>query len=65
MMWEYEFFIKELNNQVEEENKEQQSQMDKFGIDKISKMTDPKRYQTNTSVPKFESPKIPNININM
>lgn len=64
-MWEYELFIKELNNQVEEENKDQQAQMDKYGVDKYSKMADPKNMQKMTSMPKFETPHIPNINIKL
>lgn len=64
-MWEYELFIKELNNQVEEENKDQQAQMDKYGVDKYSKMADPKNMQKMTTMPKFETPRIPNINVKL
>lgn len=64
-MWEYELFIKELNNQVEEENKDQQAQMDKYGVDKYSKMADPKNMQKMTTMPKFETPHVPNINIKL
>lgn len=67
MMWEYEYFMRELNNQVEDENKEQQTQMDKYGVDKFSKMADPKNMQKMnpmSQMPKFETPRIPNITIN-
>lgn len=53
-MWEYEMFIDELNDQVKEENKKQQEEMDKYHIDDYRKMTNPKNLQ---------SPKMPSFNM--
>ena len=41
-MWEYELFIEKLNNQVKEENKKQQEEMDKYHIDDYRRLADPK-----------------------
>ena len=43
--WEYELFVKEINQAVKEENERNQKEMDKAGIDKAKKMSDPKNYQ--------------------
>lgn len=53
--WEYEIFMKEINNAVKEENERNQKEMDKAGVDKAQKMSDPKyieRMQQN-SMPKM------------
>lgn len=39
--WEYELFMKEINNAVKEENDRNQKEMDKAGYDKAQKMSDP------------------------
>ena len=57
-MWEYEMFIEELNDQVKEENKRQQDEMDKYHINDIQKMTNPKNMNSMMN-PKM--PKMPNI----
>lgn len=56
--WEYEYYVRYINDLVKEENKEQQSQMDKAGV---SKYTNPKNINKMTN-PKMPSmPKIPNM----
>ena len=43
--WEYELFVKEINQAVKEENERNQKEMDKAGIDKAKKMSDPNLYR--------------------
>lgn len=54
-MWEYELFIKYLNESVEEENKSQQAEMDKYKINDYKKMADPSRMNKNMFQPKMPS----------
>jgi len=54
-MWEYELFLAELNDQIKEENKQQQTEMDKYHIDDYRKMTDPK------NISKMNNPKMPKM----
>ena len=54
-MWEYELFLQELNEQVKEENKKQQDEMDKYHINDYKKMTDPKNMNNMMSQPKMPS----------
>ena len=58
--WEYELFIKEINNIVKEENERNKKEMDKAGYDK---MNDPNymKKMANSQMPKM--PSMPNINI--
>lgn len=39
--WEYELFMKEINNAVKEENERNQQEMDKYNIDKYKNMSNP------------------------
>ena len=39
--WEYELFMQELNRMVKEENEKNKQEMDKAGLDKAQKMSDP------------------------
>ena len=61
--WEYELFMKEINQAVKEENERNQKEMDKAGIDKARKMGDPKNIQKmqNQSIPKM--PNLGSFNI--
>ena len=64
--WEYEIFMKELNEAVKEENERNQKEMDKSGIDKAQKMSNPKyieRMQQNSipKMPDFGSFKMPSM----
>ena len=43
--WEYELFMKEINQAVKEENERNKAEMDKAGYDKAQKMSDPKYAQ--------------------
>ena len=43
--WEYELFLKELNNIVKEENAKNQQEMDKAGYKDAQKMANPKYAQ--------------------
>ena len=55
-MWEYELFLQELNNQVKEENKQQEAEMEKYHINDYRKMADPKNMNSmmkGPSMPKF------------
>ena len=54
-MWEYEIFIKELNEQVKEENKKQESEMDKYHVSDYQKMANPRNMQ------KMMQPKMPSM----
>jgi hypothetical protein len=61
--WEYELFMKEINQAVKEENERNQKEMDKSGYDKAQKMSDPKyieRMQRQYN-PKMSSMKMPKI----
>ena len=59
-MWEYELFMKILNNTIEAENKQQQKEMDKYDIDSYRKMASPSNLNKMT-----QTPKMPSMNINM
>lgn len=48
-MWEYELFIRELNELVEEENNQQKKEMDKYHVNDYMKMSNPKNMQQNMS----------------
>lgn len=54
--WEYELFMKEINQAVKEENERNQKEMDKAGLDKAQKMSDPKYIQ---KTQKQYEPKMP------
>lgn len=54
-MWEYELFIKELNEQVQQENKQQQSEMDKYHVNDYMRAANPKNIQ------KMTQPKMPDL----
>lgn len=54
--WEYEMFIKELSDLVEQENKQQEEQLDKYHV---KDLTDPKRVDRMTAAPKM--PKMPSF----
>lgn len=61
-MWEYEMFMKELNDQVQEENEKQQGEMKKYNLDKAMKMTDPSYMKKQQEA---YTPKIPSMNFSM
>lgn len=54
-MWEYELWIDALNNQIKDENEAQQSEMDKYDVDKYKKMAEnPGRMMPNMSNMKMD-----------
>ena len=55
-MWEYEMFIKYLNDMVKEENDDQQKKMDVYKINDYLRMAKPSNMSKMT-------PKIPTVNI--
>lgn len=59
--WEYELFMKEINNAVKEENERNQKEMDKVGLDKAQKMSDPKYAQRMAQNQMPKMPKMPQL----
>ena len=56
--WEYELFMREINQAVKEENERNKAEMDKAGYDKAQKMSDPKYAQ---KMAQNQMPKMPNM----
>lgn len=63
--WEYELFIKELNNIVKEENDKNQAEMDKAGLNDAKKMSNPNYISKmqQSAMPKMPSFNVPSINM--
>ena len=64
--WEYELFLKEINNIVKEENKRNQQEMDKAGYKDVKKMSDPNYSQRMankhmSSMNNFKIPSMPSM----
>lgn len=59
-MWEYEMFMKILNEAVDKENKDQQKEMDKYDMDSYRKMADPKNMNKMMN-PQMSMPKSLNV----
>lgn len=59
-MWEFNLFVKYINDAVKEENDQQKQEMSKYNVDEYMKMSNPKNIQKMTH---YESPKMPNISI--
>lgn len=59
-MWEYEMFIREMNNQVKDENKQQQDEMDKYHVNDYMKAANPKNINkmAQPKMPSFKMPKM-------
>ena len=57
-MWEYEMYMEELQNLIQEENERNQEQMDKAGVGNVQKMTNPRNLQkmTNPKMPEIKMP---------
>jgi hypothetical protein len=60
-MWEYEMFMKTLNEVVKEENKKQKDEMEKYDIDSYKKMANPSNMNKmmNPTMPKMPSMNMP------
>lgn len=61
--WEYELFMKEINQAVKEENERNKAEMDKAGYNKAQKMSDPKYLEQmqKQSMPKMNDFKMPSM----
>ena len=59
--WEYELFMREINQAVKEENERNKAEMDKAGYDKAQKMSDPKYAQRMAQSQIGKTPKMPNM----
>jgi hypothetical protein len=55
-MWEYELFLKYLNDSIKEENDRQEKEMSKYKIDDYKKASDPSRFGKS-----FQQPKMPSM----
>lgn len=55
-MWEYELFLKYLNDAIKEENEKQESEMSKYKIDDYKKAADPSKLNKG-----FQPPKMPSM----
>lgn len=59
--WEYELFMKEINQAVKEENDRNKKEMDNAGIDKVQKMSDPKYMQSMQNKYTTKMPSMPSM----
>lgn len=59
--WEYELFVKQVNDIVKDENEKNKQELDKAGIKDAQKMSNP---NTLRKMQQSAIPKMPNININ-
>lgn len=55
-VWEYELFMKHLNNLIKEDNDQQKSESDRYNMDKYTKMASP------SNINKMTKGMMPNIN---
>lgn len=65
--WELEYYIKELEKMVAEENEENQNEVNKAGIGKLGQMADPKNMSKmmSAATPKLPDIKMPSISMKM
>ena len=65
--WELEYYIKELEKMVAEENEENQNEVNKAGIGKLGQIADPKNMSKmmSAATPKLPDIKMPSINMKM
>lgn len=59
--WEYELFMKELNNLVKEENERNEKEMNESGLNKAKKMSDPSNINKMQQSSMRNVPKMPNV----
>lgn len=60
--WEFELYIKTLNELVEEENEGNQKEMDKYHVNEYMNMAKPKNIQKMTQTPDFSKFNMSNFN---
>ena len=58
-MWEYEYFIRFINDSIKEDNEKQQSEMDKYDINKYKNMTNSSYANKAMKPPTMTMPKMP------
>lgn len=63
-MWEFELYVKVLNEMVEEENDKQQKEMDKYHVKEYMDMSRPGNIKKMTQGPNFSQMQTPNFNSN-
>ena len=56
-MWEFNLFVKYLNDAIKDENEQQKQEMDKYNINEYSKMANPKNIQKTMSANTLNYPK--------
>lgn len=61
-MWEYELYIKQLNEMIEEENEKQQKDMDQYRINDYKKMANPRNLSKMTQPPDIPKMNFGNMN---
>lgn len=59
--WEYELFVKEIDNAVKEENERHEKEMESSGMNKAKKMTDPNNIRRMQQSSMNNMPKMPNM----
>ena len=59
--WEYELFMKEINEMVKEENERHEKEMESSGMNKARKMADPHNIQRMQQSSMNNMPKMPNM----
>lgn len=65
--WEYEIFLKHLNELVKDENEQQKSQMDKYHVDEYMEMARPgnmRKMMSTPQMPGMNMGKMPSIGSN-
>ena len=62
-MWEYELYLRHINDLVKEENDSQEKEMKKYKVDEHMRMADPKNIQkmTNPKMPNMSQMKMPKL----
>lgn len=63
--WEYELFVKNINDFVKEENDQQKAEMDKYHVNEYMNMAKPGNVNKMISNPTANIPKMPNMNSSM
>jgi hypothetical protein len=61
--WEFEIFMREINEAVKAENERNKQEMDKAGIKDAQKMSNPNHIQKMQKAAMPQMPKMPNINV--
>lgn len=60
-MWEYELFIKAINDQIKDENDNQQKEMDKYNLGDYKKMANTSNFRNISNSKMPQMPKLPKL----